>query len=193
MPRLLDSLARFARPLLLFVAALLTLGALLAVTGMVLLGWAIYALGFVGLLVALPAVAAVYRPSMDWACWVTFAILYVGVVLGVPAVAVLLGRYAQDPALELLMPRALGSLAMWPGVIAWAGFGLFGLAMNRLPTFPRGGAVLLAIASLLAIPAEFGLLIPFAWAVAVILASLALVWVAPETQPEMAARRRASA
>lgn len=185
MAGLMDSLARYARPILLSVAALLALGALLTITGMVLFGWTIYALGHLGLLVALPALVAVYRRRMDTLSWITLAILAVGVVLGVPVALMVWGHYAQNPAVhDALMPLAITPLGLWAGLITWIGLGVFGLATYRAYALPRGGSVLLVVAALIAIPAELGAFIVFAWGIAIVIAALALVWVAPEAEPE---------
>lgn len=172
-------LARYARPILLVTAALLTVGAMLTVFGMPLVGWTIYGVGYLGLLVALPAIVAVNRSKMDGWSWLTFGVLYVGIVLGVPVMLMVLGHYAQNPAVhDALMPYAILPIGMFAGIIAWVGLLLFGLATWRAEVLPTGAAVMFVIAGAVALPAELGLLTAFFWAFAILLASFGLVWVA---------------
>jgi hypothetical protein len=187
MPAIADWLNRRARRLLLVTAALLALGALLFVTGLPLVGWSVYVPGHLGLLAALPAMAAVYRASFDWLSWGTFGGLYVGVMLGVPVALIVLSHYAQDPgAREAVMPYVVTPLGTVAGLVTWVGLGLFGLATLRVRALPRGASVLFVVAALLGLPAELRTFTVFAWGLGVVVASIALVWLAPEP---VAARR----
>ncbi|CAN5573757.1 hypothetical protein BH23CHL6_BH23CHL6_08650 [soil metagenome] len=180
----LDSLARYARPILLVVAGLLAVGVMLAVLGMPLLGWGIFGIGWLGLLIALPAVVGVYRVSMDWFAWVALAVLYAGIVLMIPVVVVMWGHYAENPALQevLMAGDEVAPLGLVAGIVAWVGLVLFGWAAYRVRLIPRGGAVLFMIAGVLALLAEMAVLAPVMWVLGILLAACALVWIAPETE-----------
>lgn len=186
----LDWLAGYARSILLLVAGSLAMGAVLTVTGLPMIGWTIYGIGYVGLLVALPAVVAVYRTSMDRLTWVAFAVLYVGLLMGVPAVLTVWGSYAQNPSLlDAVLPYALAPLGMLAAVVTWVGLAFFGLAALGPRGLPIGGALLFVVAALVALPAELGLFAPFAWALGIVIASVGLVWVAPEPAVRVQGRR----
>ncbi len=177
---MLDRLARYARPILLVVPGLLTVGAFVTIIGLPLIGWTIYGVGYVGLLVALPAVIAVYRASLDRVALVAWAVLYVGVVLGLPVMAMVWVFYAQDPTVhEALLPYALTPLGMLAGVVAWVGLALFGLAAYRVRGLPTGPAWLFVVAAVIAVLAEVGIFVVAMWGLAILLASIALVWLAP--------------
>jgi hypothetical protein len=180
MEALLGRLARYARPLLLIVPGLLTIGASLLLLALPILGWSLYGLGLLGLLLALPAVAATYRTTLDRLSWVALGLFYIGVVLGVPVALLMLNHHVQNPTLnELVMPRDVTLLALLPGLLAWVGLAVFGLAAWSSRAVPRGGAVLLVVGAVLAFAAEIGFLVPVMWAFGVIVASIGLVWLAP--------------
>ena len=187
MDAMLDWLARYARPILLWVPVLLAAGAMVTVLGLLLVGWAMYGAGYVGLLVALAAVVAVYRGPMDWFAWLSFAVFYVGLLIGLPVLLIMLGHYAQNPDLrEALMPFRVTPLGMIAGVVTWVGLALFGWAMYRVRAFPTAAAVVFVVAAVLGVGAEFAVFAPAAWGLAVILTAYALVWIAPV--PEVRAR-----
>jgi len=186
MAAVLDWLARYARPILLVVPGLLAIGALVTILGLPLIGWSIYGLGYLGLLLALPAVVAVYRASLDRTSWIAFGVLYLGVLLGVPVMLMVWGHYAQNPAVhDALTPYVITPLGMLAGAVAWIGLALFGLAAYGARAVPRGGAVLLVVAAAFALPAELGLFATVMWGLGIIIASTGLVWLAP--QPEFRA------
>lgn len=180
MEQLLGWLARYARPILLWVPVVLAGGAMVTVMGLTLAGWAIYAVGYAGLVVALAAAVAVYRGPMDWFAWVSVGVLYVGLVLGLPVVIIMLGHYAQNPNLhEAVMPFKVTPLGMIAGVVTWVGLALFGWAAYRVRAFPTAAAVVFVVAAVLGLLAEFAVLAPVCWGLAIILTAYALVWIAP--------------
>jgi hypothetical protein len=188
MAGVLDSLARYARPLLLLVASLLAIGAGLILLGMPLAGWTLYGLGYLGLLLALPAAAAVYWTALNGWSWVWFAMLCIGVLLGLPVMLMgVVGAMESATAPDLAEAVELTPLGIIAGLLTWVGLGLFGLAAYRAGALPLGGAVLFTIAAIVAVPAELGVFAAFAWAFGVILAALGLVWIAPVPAPRRSA------
>lgn len=180
MDRLLDWLARYARPILIWVPVVLAAGAMVTVMGLVLGGWTMYAVGYVGLIVAFAAVAALHRGLFDWFAWVSFAVLMVGLLLGLPVLLIVWDYYSQNPSLhEALMPFRVTPLGMIAGVVMWVGLALFGWALYRVRAVPTAGAVAFVIAAVLGFLAEFNVLAPVAWGLAVVITAYALVWIAP--------------
>ena len=191
--RLTDALVRYARPILLVVSGALTLGVLLTLFRMPLIGWSIYGLGYVGLLVAFAAVTAVYRRKFDWFAWLTLGILYVGLFLGIPVVLMLLGQYAAAPGVDdPLMPFTVLPIAMVAGILAWLGLGLFGLAGWRLRALPTWAAVLFVAGAIAAVPAEFGYFSFAIWTLGILLASVGMVVIASD-EPVLRASREEAA
>lgn len=193
MDRVTAALVRYARPILLLVSGALTLGVMLTLFGMPLIGWTIYGIGYLGVLTAFAAVAAVYRSRFDWFAWLTLGILYVGLVLGVPVVLMLWAHYAENPGVgDALMPYVMLPIAMYAGVIAWLGLGLFGIAAWRLRALPTWAAVWFVAAAIAAVPAEFGMFSLSVWVLGILLASIGLVVIASD-EPVMQARERLEA
>ena len=189
----LAGLARYARPILLWVPVVLAAGAMITVMGLTLAGWAIYAVGYLGLMVALAAVVAVHRGSFDWFAWVSAGVLFIGLSLGLPVLLIMLGHYAQNPDLhEAVMPFEVTALGMISGVVTWVGFALFGWAAYRVRAFSTATAVVFVVAAALGLLAEFAVLAPVMWGLAVILVAYALVWIAP-VAPVSPVRARAGA
>lgn len=175
----LNLLARNAPPLLLVVAGLLALGAVLAMVGLPLAGRVVYGLGHLGMLLVLPAVAAVYHASIDRLTWIGLAVVYVGVVLSIPVVLMLAGHHLDSPAdKDALLGYQLSPLGGLAGAVMWAGFAFVGVAAYSARALPRGGAVAFVLAAVLALPAELGVLGIPAWALGVVIASFGLAWIA---------------
>ena len=184
MQRVEASLVRYARPILLGVAGLLTLGAVLTIFGMTLVGWTIYGFGYVGALLAFAVVARLYYVGMGWLARLCFAVFYVGLVLGVPVMAMVWGYYAANPTVhDALMPYVMLPIGMFAGIVAWLGLGLMGLATLISRSMPALPAALFVVAAIVALPAEWGLFGVAAWALAIVLASVALVIIASD-QPQ---------
>jgi hypothetical protein len=182
-----DTLARFTQPIILLVAGLLAAGASLAVLRLPLIGWSLYAVGYVGLLLALAGLAASYRPLINRVTWVMLGLLYVGILLGLPIVLLIWSYYAQNLAVpDAVLAREVSQLALLKSA-AWVGTLLFALATFDSRALPRLGSVMLAVGSVLALAAELGFVGVFSWAFGIIVISLGLVWVAPQPEPEPAA------
>ena len=193
MQRVADLLVQSARPILLVVAGLLTIGAVLTVFGMTLVGWTIYGIGYFGALVAFAAVAALYFRGMGWLARAAFVVFYVGLVLGVPVMLMLWGFYANNPTVhDALMPYAMLPIGMFAGIIAWLGLGLFGLATWISRSVAAVPAALFVVAAVVALPAEWGLFGTGAWALGIVLASIALVIIAAD-QPQASGTAEAQA
>lgn len=185
----LDWLTRYAGVILSTVAGLLTVGALLSVMRLPLIGWALYSIGFVGLLVALPAIAAAYRSLLTPASWIFFALAWLGVVIGLPALVVVWDHYVQSALPDAVLARAVAPV----GVLAaasWLGIGLVALTLFDARAVPRGGALVLVVGSVLALASELFLLGPFAWALGILIASVGLVWLVPEAEMRPSAARQ---
>jgi hypothetical protein len=184
----LDALERYARPLLLIVPGLMLIGALLAVFGLLFLGWIAYGLGLVGLLLGLPALAAVYRSSMNVYSWLSLFVAFAGAAVSVVVAVVMLDFLAADPwSPEWYMPHEVAELGWVGGALLWLGLGLFGLTAFYARTVSRGAAATLFVAGIVGLLAEVAVLDLPAWGLAVVLATLALVWLAPvpERRPRL--------
>ena len=190
MERLLDWLARHARPTLIWVPVLLATGALVTVMGLPLIGWTIYGVGHVGLLVGFAALVAVHRASFDWFAWVAFGVLSAGLLVGLPVLLIVWGHYAANPGLrEMIMPAVVTPLGAIYAVVTWIGLALVGWAGYLVRALPTAGAVAFIIAAVLALPAEIGWFAPVAWLVGILIAASALVWVAPLPAVSTASRQ----
>jgi hypothetical protein len=184
----LDVLERYARPLLLIVPGLLMLGALLTVFGLLFLGWIAYGLGVVGLLLALPALAVTYRSSMNVYTWLSLFVAFAGAALSVVVAVVMLNFLVADPwSPEWYMPHEVVELGWVGGALLWLGLGLFGLTAFYARSVPRGAAATLFVGAILGLLAEVNVLNLLIWGLAVVLATLALVWLAPvpERRPRL--------
>ena len=156
---MLSSLARWARPILLTTASLLTLGASLIVFDLPDMGWAVYAIGHVAGLLAFPAAAQVHRARMDQLSWWALGVLLIALVLVLPA-------------------AFLNVVPILAGIVAWVALGLFGLATWRVHAIATPASVLFVLAALLGLTTELGWFSVLGWAGAVILAAFGLVWIA---------------
>lgn len=189
----LDRLARHARPIMLIVAGLLAGGALITVLGLPAVGWPVYGLGHVGMLLVLPAIGAAYRQSLQPVAWLWLGIAFAGFAIGLAVVATTWGQYIGDPSLqEVVLARQIMPIGMLAGVVAWLGMALFAVVVFSAPDLPRGGAITLLVAALLIVAAEVGLVAAYVWALAIVLAAMGLVWLAPLPPHEAVAEERAA-
>ena len=187
----LDRLARRARPSVLIVAGLLAGGALVTVLGLPAVGWPVYSLGHLSMLLAVPAIGGAYRPSLPQVAWVWLGMAFVGFLLGLAVVATTWDHYMRDPGLqEVVLARQILPIGMYAGVVAWLGMALFGLVALSASDVPRGGAITLLVAAVLIVAAELGLLAAYVWALAIVLAAVGLVWLAPLPLDEAVAEER---
>jgi hypothetical protein len=81
------------------------------------------------------------------------------------------------------MPYVMLPIGMFAGIVAWLGLGLMGLATLISRSMPALPAALFVVAAIVALPAEWGLFGVAAWALAIVLASVALVIIASD-QPQ---------
>jgi hypothetical protein len=172
--------ARYARELLLVVPGVLTLGASLAMVGLPLLGWVLYGLGQVGLLLALPAAWATYRRSIDRLTAVGLLIAWVGVLLALPVAAMAVGYHLANPADgDALLAYELGIIGILAAALTWGGLAFAGLAGFNARSLHRTAALAFVLGGLLALTADLGLLgIPI-WTLGVFIVSIGLVALAP--------------
>jgi hypothetical protein len=179
MSKISEALARWAGPVLLTVGSLLAAGAVLTAAGQTVVGWSIYGIGYVGTLIAFPALAAARRAPLGKLAAGGLAMLLTGILVGLPVMLMVLGFYAQnDPLHDLLMPYAMSPVGMAAGPLAWIGLAVFGIAIIRDRALPLAAGVLFALAPVLAMPVELGLLPQGAWAAAFVVVSGALVVIA---------------
>ena len=187
----LDRLARHARSIVLIVAGLLAGGALVTVLGLPGVGWPVYSLGHVGMLLAVPAIGGAYRASLPQVGWLWLGMAFIGFLLGLAVVATTWGHYLRDPGLqEVVLARQVLPIGTYAGVVAWLGMALFGLVAISPTDVPRGGAITLLGAAILIVAAELGLLAAYVWALAIVLAAVGLVWLAPLPLDEVVAEER---
>lgn len=178
-----DILARYARPLLLVAPGLMLIGSLLAVFGLMWLGWIAYGLGVAGLLLAVPALAAAYRSSMNVYTWVALVVAFAGVAASVVVAVVMVDFLGRDPwSPEWYMPHEVTELGWVGGALMWLGLGLFGLTAFYARAVPRGPAAVLFVAGVIGVLAEVAVLDKLWWGLAVVLGTLALAWLAPEPE-----------
>lgn len=176
-------LIRYAQPITLLVAALLTSGAMLTVLRLPLVGWSLYAIGYVGLLLSLAGLAAFYRPSFTQVGWALLGLLYLGLLIGLPIVLILWSYYAQNiQTPDAVLAREVAQLALLKSA-AWLGLLLFALWALSSGALPRAASLLLGAGALIALAAELGLLGVFSWAFGIIVLSVGLVWGAPQPEP----------
>jgi hypothetical protein len=172
-------LARRTGPILLTVGLLLAVGAVVTTLGHPLIGWPVYGFGYVGSLVGFPVVAMARRAPLGRLAATGLAILMTGIVIGLPVMVMMLGFYAQSaPLHDLLMPYAMSPVGMVAGPLAWMGLAVFGVSIIRDRALPLAAGVLFALAPVLALPAEAGLLPEPAWAAAFVLVASALILIA---------------
>ena len=174
-----DRVARLAQPLLLLDAALLLAGVLLTSLNLLLLGWTIYAFGHIGAILAFITIALVYRPRMDGWAWAGLAVLLAGLILALPAIASIWSTYLDQPTgREMIVPldaTPFGSLAE---LVTWIGLAWYGLAARGSRALPRGAGWIFVVAAAIGLVADFRLISPLAWALAMLVVVLGLVVVA---------------
>jgi len=177
--RALDSLSRFARPLLLIDSSLLLGGLLLTSANLLLIGWSVYVVGHVLAIVAFLAIGAMYRDRMDAWSWAALVVIEIGLVLALPQLATIWSTYQQTPSgVDMLVPAQGAPIGHFAELAFWIGVAFFGLAARGAKALPAGvGWVFVAAAAigLLAAFADVWFITPLWWVPAMLALILALV------------------
>ena len=167
---------RLARPYLLFVAALLLGGVLLTGFNMLLIGWSVYAAGHVGSIGAFALIGWAYRTRMDAWAWVGLAVLLVGLVLALPQIAAIWSAYSLEPTgRDMMLPMDQAPLGMVAEIVTWTGLAFYGLAARGARALPPGVGWMFLAAAILGLFADFGVIAPLWWVGAVLLTTFGLL------------------
>lgn len=186
---MLETLARFARPLAIGAALVLIAGVLLTTFHLLLLGWAVYALGYVLAMAAFVAVGAVNRDKMDGWAWAGLLVLEVGLVLGLAQVASIASTYAQPGApAQLVLPLDAQPLGLAAELMTWVGLAFFGLAARGARALPTGIGWVFVVAAVIGVLADLRLINPLWWILAELVMPFGLLGVGVSLrEPERAA------
>ncbi len=192
-------LARFCRPLLLASGTLLVAGLLLTGLNMLVIGWSVYAIGYLGLMLAVIAVAAVNRERMDGWSWAGLVVLMVGLLIGLSSIASIWSTYAQTgfAGAPMLLPVDAPPLGYAGELITWAGIAFFALAARGAKVLSSPVAWAFVAASVIGLLAAFRALAPMWWVLAILIVALVVLWMgaamaihagaaAPEAEAEAA-------
>ena len=172
------SLARFCRPLLLVSGTLLVAGLVLTGLNMLVIGWSVYTVGYIALMLALLAVAAVNRERMDGWSWAGLAVLFVGLVIGLTSLASIWSSYAQTglAGAPMRLPVDAAPLGYAGELITWAGLAFFALAARGAKVLPGPIAWAFVAASVIGLLAAFRALAPMYWVLAILIVALVVLW-----------------
>lgn len=171
-------LARLCRPLLLASGVLLFAGLLLTGLNMLLLGWSVYAIGYVALVLALLAIAALNRERMDGWSWAGLAVLLVGLAMGLSSVATIWGNYARTglAGAPMLLPVDAAPLGYAAELVTWVGLASFALAARGAKVLAGPIAWVSVAASVIGLLAATRLLAPLWWVAAMMIVALVVLW-----------------
>jgi hypothetical protein len=164
-------------------ALLFIVGVTLTGLNLLLVGWSVYAVGYVGAIVAFVAVCAANRSRMEAWTWLGVGVLVVGLVLGLPQVAAIWQVYAEPLCgLTLLNRCGVMELPVWTAplgltaeLVTWVGVAFFGLAARGARVLPTGIGWIMLGAAVIGVVAALNLVSPYAWVAAVLLLALALL------------------
>ncbi|HYI21989.1 MAG TPA: hypothetical protein VEX62_05055 [Candidatus Limnocylindrales bacterium] len=172
------ALARFCRPLLLASGTLLVGGLLLTGLNMLVIGWSVYAIGYIGLMLALLAVAAANRERMDAWSWFGLVVLFVGLVIGLSSVASIWGAYSETgfAGAPMRLPVDAAPLGYAGELITWAGLAFFALAARGAKVLSGPVAWAFVAASVIGLLAAFRALAPMYWVLAILIVALVVLW-----------------
>jgi len=172
------ALARFCRPLLLASGTLLMGGLLLTGLNMLVIGWSVYAIGYIGLMLALLAVAAANRERMDAWSWFGLVVLFVGLVIGLSSVASIWSAYSETgfAGAPMRLPVDAAPLGYAGELITWAGLAFFALAARGAKVLSGPVAWAFVAASVIGLLAAFRALAPMYWVLAILIVALVVLW-----------------
>jgi drug/metabolite transporter superfamily protein YnfA len=184
---LLDRLGHFARPILLIDSSLLLAGVLLTGSNLLLLGWSVYAIGHLFAIVALLAIGALNRRRMDAWAWAGLGVVIVGLLLALPQVAAIWSSYVQTPQrATMLVPSQTLPMGLLAELVTWIGLAFYGLAARGARALPAGVGwvfVVAAVVGLLGDFAPFAFTSALWWVPAMLVAILGLVAVGARLSP----------
>lgn len=161
-------LADIARPALVLAAILGVAGAVTASAG-VAAGWYVYLVGFAVSAVAIGSLWVLHVGRIGRAGHAAFAFLVAALVLGTPVIAMVAAFVGgQDALHDLLMPYAMSIAGMVGLFGTLLGYLLVGIVVARAGVVPAAAGVLIAVAPLVDLPVEFGLLPLPVWGLAVV-------------------------
>ena len=189
---MLAPLARFARPLLIAAALLLVAGVSLTLFHMLVLGWAIYAIGHVLTIVGFVAIAVVNRERMDYWAWLGLVVLEAGLISAVAQIVSIGSVYTAPTATgHMLLPAEALPFGLAAELTTWVGLAFFGLAARGAGALPTGIGWVFAIAAVIGILGDLRLVSPLVWVLAVLALGLGLLGVAV-AMPRPAADKRSN-
>jgi hypothetical protein len=179
----MEMLARWARPLALVSALLLLVGVTLTGLNLLLIGWSVFAVGYVGAIAAFVAICAVGRSRMEPWTWLGLGVLVVGLVLGLPQIGTIWQVYAEPLCFLTLWNRCgVMELPVWTApfgltaeLITWVGVAFFGLAARGAHVLPTGIGWMLLGAAVIGVVAALYIVSPYAWVAAVLLLAISLL------------------
>ncbi len=171
-------LARYCRPLLLASGTLLVAGLLLTGLNMLVIGWSVYAVGYIGLMLALLAIAAAKREHMDGWTWAGLAVLLVGLLIGLSSLVSIWSAYAQTglAGAPMRLPVDAAPLGYAGELITWVGLAFFALAARGAKVLSGPVAWTLVAASVIGLLAAFRALAPMYWVLAILIVALVVLW-----------------
>lgn len=178
----MERVGTFARPLSVVAALLLIVGVSLTSLNLLLGGWTVYAAGHVLAIAAFVAIGAANRQRMDPWAWLGLAVLVVGLLLALPQVAAIWQTYAQlgDPLTirgEMELPVWTAPFGLTAELVAWVGAAFFGLAARGAHVLPRGIGWLMVAAAVIGVIAALYIVSPYSWVAAELLLAVALLGV----------------
>jgi hypothetical protein len=178
----------FVRPLSVVAALLLIVGVALTSLNLLLGGWTVYAAGHVLAIAAFVAIGAANRSRMDPWAWLGLAVLVVGLLLALPQVAAIWLTYATPvdvlacggcgPVLNVMeLPVWTAPFGLTAELVTWVGAAFFGLAARGAHVLPRGIGLVMVGAAVIGLIAALYIVSPYAWVAAELLLAVSLLGV----------------
>jgi hypothetical protein len=173
---MLETFARWARPLSLVAALALIVGVTLTGLNLLLGGWTVYAAGHVLAIAALGAIWAANRDRLDGWATLGLLVLLIGLVLALPQVAAIWQTYAAPGVgREMELPVWTPPLGLTAELVTWVGVAFFGLAARGAHALPKGIGWVMVGATVIGILAALYIVSPYAWIAAMLLLALSLL------------------
>lgn len=181
----MEILARWARPFSLVAALALIVGVTLTGLNLLLGGWTVYAAGHVLAIAALGAIWAANRGRFDVWATLGLLVLVIGLVLALPQVAAIWQIYASPACPQTFnggcgvmeLPVWTAPWGLTAELVTWVGVAFFGLAARGAHALPRGIGWVMAGAAVIGIICALYIVSPYAWVAAMLLFAVALLGV----------------